>query len=158
MMKIHVKQTIVINLPVADIFAYMSNLENMVEWSNVMIEAKTLSPAGVCLGTRVKNVVQFLGKRSEMTFEVVECQPGNALTIKSISGVSPCFFCFQFESLEDGGTSVTQDAVVSLIGGCVDLAERVVTNAIHRHLEHDLLTLKDMLETHSSTRRSAARA
>lgn len=158
MIKIHVKQTIVINLPAEVIFAYMSNLEKMVDWSSGVISVKMISPRAMSVGTRAKSTIQFLGLWSEMTLEIVECTPNHSLMIKSVSGVNPCLFSYQFEPLEDGGTSVAQDAVFSLIGGCIGLSERVIVNAVRRYLEHDLLTLKDMLETSTPTSRSAARA
>ena len=82
-----------------------------------------------------------------MVLEIVECQQGRCLLIKSISGVTPCIFYYQFESLEDGTTSLAQDASFSFISSFTDVTERVVINAIHRQLDYDLLTLKDVLET-----------
>lgn len=157
MMKIHVKQTIVINRPTEDVFAYISNLENLLDWSSFIISLRTILPGVVGVGATTKNTIRFLGKRSEMTLEVVEWEPSHSLTIKSTSGVTPCLFYYQFEQLENGGTSIAQDAVISFIEGFRGLTEQVVLNAIHRDLEHGLLTLKDMLETSTSTYCSAVR-
>lgn len=86
-----------------------------------------------------------------MVLEVVEYHPDQSLLIKSISGVTPCIFYYQFESLENGTTSLAQDAAFSFISSFTDVSERVVTNAIHRQLDYDLLTLKDVLEMHTPT-------
>ena len=82
-----------------------------------------------------------------MTFEIVECEANRCLTIKSISGVSPCLFCYQFEPGEDGGTMVSQEAIIHHMEGVVDLTESVVISAVRRLLAYDLHTLKDMLES-----------
>ena len=81
-----------------------------------------------------------------MTFEVVECEPGRSLTIKSIAGIAPCHFCYQFEPVEDGGTTVSQEAMIQL-SGMLGLDEPVMARVVQRQMEHDLLTLKDMQES-----------
>ena len=159
MTKIHVKQAIVINLPAEDIFAYLSNLENLSDWSSVIISTQSTSSAEVTgVGTTAKSTIRFLGNRSEMMLEVVECEPTCFLTIKSTSGLAPCLFHYQFEQLQNGGTNIVHDALISLIGKIGDQAEQVVINAMRRDAEHDLLTLKDMLESNALTYFRAARA
>lgn len=149
MRTIHLKRSVVINLPVESIFAYMCNLEHLIDWSSIIFSVKVISPGEMRVGTVAKSGVRFLGRRSEMVFEVVECTPSHFLTIKSISGVAPCILYYRFEALEGGATSIAQDTVISLIGELTNLAEQAVGNALCRHLEHDLLTLKDVLEIYT---------
>ncbi len=158
MTKLHIKQAIVINRPIEDIFAYMSNLGNLLQWSSVIfsIQATTSEVTGV--GATAKSTIRFLGKWTEMTFVVVECQPNRFLTIKSTSGVTPCLFHYQFERLENGKTSIAQDVEISLIGRFGNQTEQVITNAIRRDAKHDLLTLKDTLESGAAPYSSAVRA
>ena len=165
MTKISVKQAIIIHLPVEDIFAYMSKLENLPNWSSVIISIQTILATGAgavgligVMGITAKSTVRFLGKWSEMVLQVVECEQNRCLTIKSTSGIAPCLFHYQFELLENGDTSIAQDVTVSLIGNFEDRIEQIVTNAMWRDAKHDLLTLKDLLETGAHTYSSAARA
>jgi len=151
LMQMQVKQRVVIKLPTEEIFAYMSNLENLVDWSSVMIAARKISAEGRHVGATVRSTIRFLGKWLDITFEIVECEPNRCLTVKSISGGSPCLFCYQFEPVEDGGTAVSQEVVIQLTGGFLGQAETVFTNAVRRLLEYDLLTLKDILEADAST-------
>ena len=102
----------------------------------------------------MQSTTRILGRWLEMTFEVIECEPSRSLTIKSIAGVTPCHFCYQFEPIEDGGTNVSLEAVIHP-RGILGLAESVVTNVVRRQIEHDLLTLKDMLEASAGPSRSA---
>jgi len=155
LIQMNVKQSIVINLPVEDIFAYMSDLENLVDWSSVTITVRNISPGAIHVGATVRSTIRFLGRWSDMTFEIVECEPGRSLTIKSIAGVAPCLFCYQFEPVEDRGTIVSQEAVIHLTGSMLGLEEPVVTRVVRRQLEHDLLTLKDLLEASAATHQSA---
>lgn len=150
MKEIRVEQSVVINLPVEEIFAYVADFENLVEWSGIVIAVRKTSPGGTKVGATLRNTMRFLGRWMESTYEVVECEPGHRITLKSTSGAAPCLFCYLFEPVEGGGrTRVSQEAVVRLNpkGGFLGLAEPVVTGAVSRQVENDLLTLRDLLET-----------
>jgi uncharacterized membrane protein len=149
-----VKYSVVINLPIEEIFAYVADFENLADWSGVVIAIRKKSPGAICVGTTLRSTIRFLGRWLDMVFEVIESEPNRYLTVKSISGGTPCLFCYQFDPAEDGGTNISVEAMVHF-AGIVGLAEPVVTRAIRRQLEHDLLTLKDMLEASVSTSRSA---
>lgn len=155
LIKMKVKQSIVINVPAEEIFAYMSDLENLVDWSGAMIAVRKISPGAIHAGATVRSTIRFLGRWFNTTFEIVECEPNRYLTIKSIAGVAPCLFSYQFEPVEDVGTNVSQEAVIHLTVGILGLAEPVLTRVVRRQLEHDLLTLKDILEASAATSRSA---
>lgn len=158
MTKIRIKQAIVINKPIEDIFAYMSNLGNLLQWSSVIFSIQENSSEVSGAGATAKSTIRFLGKWTEMTFVVVECQSNRFLTIKSTSGITPCLFHYQFECLENGGTAIAQDVEISLIKGLGDSTEQIVINAIRRDAAHDLLTLKDTLESRATTYSGVARA
>lgn len=146
MITVEVKQRVFISLPTEDVFAYISDLENLSDWSSVVIAARTLSPFEIRPGTRVRCTIRFLSKWSDMMFEIVEYECNRVLTLKSINGIARCSIFYQLEPEEDGGTTVSQEMVVHCMEGTVDVAESVARNAIRRQLEYDLLTLKDMLE------------
>lgn len=141
-----ITQCVVINLPAEVIFAYMSDLENLVDWSCATIAVRKISPGGLHVGTVLRNTIRFLGRWTNITFEIVEYEPGRCLTIKSLSGTTPCLFCYQFEPTGDSGTNVSLETVIQLTCGILGLTDSVVANVIGRQIKHDLLTLKDMLE------------
>jgi hypothetical protein len=84
----------------------------------------------------------------ETTFEVIECQPHSHLTLKSTTGIVPCVFSYQFNAT-GGGTSVSLESLVSLHlqAGILGLPEAVLESIVKRQIQHDLLTLKNVLET-----------
>ena len=146
MITMNVKQNVFINLPAEDIFAYVSDFENLVDWSSVMVAARKISPGAVEVGATVRGTVRFLGKWADITFDIVEYEPGRCLTIKSTSAIAPFLFCYQFEPAEDGGTTLSQKAVIHLTEEVIELKGSVITSAVRRQIEYDLVTLKDMLE------------
>lgn len=149
------RQSVVINLPAEEIFAYLSDFENLVDWSAATIAVRKTSPGEIRVGATVRSTIQFLGRWMDITFEVVEYEPDHCLTIKSLSGVTPCLFSYQFEPTEDGATNVSLETVIHLTGGILGLTEAVVANVVRRQLVYDLLTLKDVLEAGAAPSRSA---
>jgi uncharacterized membrane protein len=150
MIKMDVEQSIVINLPTDDIFAYMTDIDNLVEWSSVVIAVRKTPPGSMHVGETFRSTIRFLGRWRDIIFEIVEFEPAHYMTLKSISGVAPCVFCYRFAPVEGGKTDVSMEAVIHVTGGILGLAEPVLARAIRRQLEHDLLTLKDLLEARAS--------
>jgi uncharacterized membrane protein len=144
-----IEQQVLINLPVEDIFAYLSELENLVEWSGTVISVRRILPGTVKVGAAMRITFRFLGRWLENIYEVVEWQANSLITLKSTSGVVPCVFSCLLEATNAGGTQVQLEARINIRikGGFMDLAESVLAGAARRQAEHDLLTLKDLLET-----------
>jgi uncharacterized membrane protein len=151
LIEMNVRQSIFINMPVEKIFTYISDLENLVDWSNPIIAIRKLSPGAIRVGATVQSTIRFLGHWCNVTFEIVECEPGRSLTIKSITGIAPCLFYYHFEPGEDGGTTISQEAILHLTGSIYGLEEPVLARMVSRQIEHDMLTLKDMLEANAAS-------
>ncbi len=147
MVEIKVQKSVFINLPAQEIFAYMCDLENMVDWSSATISIRKTSPGEIGAGATVRSTIRFLGRWLNVVFEVVEYSPGHCLALKSIAGSPPCLFSYQFEELEEGGTTVSQESMVQIVAGSVEQTHPVVASAIARQVEYDLQTLKEILES-----------
>ena len=145
-----VEHAVSINLPVEEIFAYMSNLENLADWSSVVISARKISSEAMLVGTTVRCTIRVLGRWFESTYEIVECVTDRYLTIKSITSVAPTLSCYRFELLEGGGTNVTAEVIIHFTGGFLGFSESVIIGVIRRQIANDLLTLKDLLENKTS--------
>lgn len=146
MAEIKVQRSVFINLPAEDIFAYVCDLENMVDWSSTTVTIRKVSPGKIGAGATVRSTLRFLGRWLNVEFEVVEYSPGRCLALKSIAGSPPCLFCYQFEALAGGGTTTSQEAIVQVVGGIVDQTNPVIESAVARQIEYDLQTLKEILE------------
>jgi hypothetical protein len=146
--EITLDQSVFVNLPADKTFGYISNLANMVDWSNVLIAVKQLSPAPVCVGTTMRSTFRFLGKWLDIIFEVVGYEPDSYVAFKSIAGGGPCFLCFHLDERE-GGTTIREEARMNLIEGILYQEESVIVSAVRRQFEYDLQTLKEMLESRS---------
>lgn len=144
-MEMKVAQNVVINLPAGEIFAYVAEFENLADWSGAVIAVRKTPSGAIHVGTTVLITIRFLGRWVQSTYEVVECEPSHHITLKSIAGIAPCVFSFLFEPLEAGRTRLSFEAVIQQ-GAYLGLAEQTAASATRRQIEHDLLTLKEILE------------
>jgi uncharacterized protein YndB with AHSA1/START domain len=145
---IHIEESIVIHLPIEDVFAYVCDSRNLPQWQTGLLEARqtTDSPAGV--GTRLTYVRIFLGRKMESTCEVVEYELPTKYAYKTTSGPFPVQGSFLFESTAEG-TKLT-GAFEMQAGGFFALAEPLVARSIRRGVEGDLGNLKDLLESRTA--------
>ncbi len=135
---------IVINRPADEVFAYLSNHANAPEWQSAVIEADKVTEGPTAVGTRVRYVGKFLGKRIETTTTVTAYEPPRYFAFRSVAAPFPFEGTFTLEP-QDGGTRVVY-AAQGEIGGFFKLAEGVVVGMMQRQNQHELQTLKDLLE------------
>jgi hypothetical protein len=140
---------VIIHLPPTNIFAYVTNLDNLIEWSGVVIAVRKISAGNLAVGTTMRLSTRFMGRWMEAIYEVVEYELDHLISLKSISAAAPCAFNLVFDPIEGGGTRVSQEAAIylNLKSDFMNLKEAVQVNSLNRHFENDLLTLKDICES-----------
>lgn len=149
MAEMKIRQSVFINLPLEKTFAYVSDLQKLVDWSSVIISIQQISPDKMCTGTMVRSTLSLLGKWLNLTFEVAEYEPACCFALKSVAGMTPCVLCYQFEAA-GSGTTVSEEAIIhTMEEEYVHLEEPTIMNTIRYQIEYDLLTLKEVLETRS---------
>jgi uncharacterized membrane protein len=141
------RNSIVINRPVKDVFSYMTDAENLPNWMSELVAAEQTSEGPVGVGTKINAVANVLGRRIENTQEVFKYRPNIKFAIKSASGPGENEDEFIFEPVE-GGTKVTRVTKAD-IGGFFRIAEPLVTRMLNRQFQTNFANLKDMLEAKS---------
>lgn len=137
----------VIKRPTEEVFAVMSNAENISKWQSGTIEAEKTSDGPIGVGTTWRSVSRFLGRRIESESEFTEYELNRKLGFKSKSGPIQFEVRMTFERVE-GGTRINTKFEAE-IGGFFKLAEPLVMSMGKRQLEGDLANLKDLMEAHA---------
>ena len=137
----------VINRPLEEVFAVMSNTENILKWQSGTIEAEKTSDGPIGVGTTGRSVSRFLGRRIESESEFTEYELNRKFVFKSKSGPIQFEVRMTFERVE-GGTRINTKFEAE-IGGFFKLAEPLVVSMGKRQLEGDLANLKDLMEAHA---------
>ena len=135
---------IVVERPVDDVFAYVTDPANAPEWQTGVVSTTKTSDEPMRPGLRWNEVRTFLGRRIHGTLEATEYEPGRLFALKSVSGTVAIEVRHLFEPFA-GGTRVRVLAEgnpgrVGRLGG------RFVRRAAERQLKGDLARLKHLLE------------
>ena len=68
--------SVVIQRPLSEVFAYLDDVEVEMEWQPNLREVEQIPPGPSVVGSKKRYVSEFMGKRVENTYEVVEMGPG----------------------------------------------------------------------------------
>ena len=146
-MPVDVSSEIVIERPAGIVSAYVCDPANAPLWHGNITSAEWKSEPLVHVGSRVAFVAEFLGRKLEYTYELVEFTPGEKLVMRSIEGPFPMETVYTFEETRDGHTRMTlrnhgEPAGVS------KLMTPMIATAMRNANEKDLAKLKTILEGH----------
>lgn len=143
-----VEEEIVVERPPADVFAFTTAPENDRLWTSTAVERQVESDRPIEVGTRIRAVDKFLGRRVASTFEVTEHEPNRRSAIKFVEGPLRAEGSYTFEPT-NGGTRFrwSLEAPPGLGGLYLGrVTDPVVTWIFRRRLKRDLRQLKAVLE------------
>jgi len=95
----------VINRPVEEVFAVLSDEENRPKWSATTLEVKKTSQGPIGAGTTWRGVDKIFGRQMERESVFTAYEPNRKITQQSTSGPVPFEVQFMYEPVE-GGTRV----------------------------------------------------
>ena len=138
------QNSILINRPLAEVFALLSNAENESKWKSGDVEITKTSPGPIGIDSTWCSVAHILGERIENQMGYTEYEQNWKYTVKSQSGPYPYESQVTFERVA-GFTQVSMRAKAEA-GGFFKMAETLLTSIVKRQAQDDLANLKDMLE------------
>ena len=141
-----IEEIVEIDRPVEEVFSYVTNSENLPEWSNLVLEVRRETEGDLREGDRFTTAAKFLGRRFETPFEVSAHEPHRRHTDASRGGPFEQEYTYAFEGNGEGGTRLTYVAEGEP-GGFFRLVGPLLERAGRRQFRADLQSLKDMLET-----------
>ena len=139
-----IEESVEINRPVEEVYAYVANPENLPEWAGTAIETRKDTPGPLLKGSTFTVVGKFLGRRFETPFEVTAHEFPRRHSHKSTGGPFPMEWTLTFEEVA-GGTRYTQVADGEP-GGFFGLVGPLLERLGRRQLKTDLENLKDLME------------
>lgn len=145
---IEINKSTVINRPVEEVFAYVSDVGNEPQWISEVMEVRKTSDGPMGVGATYENIVQFLGREIVDPHQVVRYEPNRKFAFKSNSGQISFEGTHTFEATSDGATRFTF-AATGETGTLFKLAEPIVNRMINRQWETNVANLKELLESQS---------
>jgi len=141
---IKVEHSVVINRPVPEVFAFVTDPANNAKWQEGLVESRMASAGTMGVGTQLTDVRKFLDQDMESKLEVLVYEPNKRFMQKVISGPIP------FEIIETFDPDVNGTKLTVLIhgepGGFFKLAAGMVQKQLENQLQGDAERLKKVLE------------
>jgi carbon monoxide dehydrogenase subunit G len=135
--------TITINRPSDQVFAYLADLENLPHWNYAIEETRKVSAGPVAVGSRFHQV-RSVPTRREESLEVVELDPGRRLTVRGTLNTLPAELEYSLEP--DGGATRLQNTVDLTVRGPLALVSPLATRQVKASVAANLTVLKTILE------------
>lgn len=130
--------------PPEKMFAYLSDFSTTEEWDPGVIEAERLGEEPVREGTEFRLLASFLGRKTPLTYRIVEYHPPSSVTFRGESSTVVSLDRITFQP-SNGGTRITYDADLAL-KGAFKLADPLLRVAFKRVGDRALAGLRSTLE------------
>jgi uncharacterized membrane protein len=98
------EDTIRIDRPINEVFAFLSDFENIPKWNYYVLEVRQLLDNPIGVGTTYDQV----RKTDEQEFRIIEFEPGHTLAVKTLPQSSPSFER-RVTLYEEGNTTRVRD-------------------------------------------------
>jgi carbon monoxide dehydrogenase subunit G len=121
----------------AAVAAFMTDPANDPRWIGGLREAELLTDPPVAVGSRVRRVAHFLGRRVEYVNEI-RALDATHLDMQSVKAPFPMRITYRFEPAPGGGTTVSNH----VRGG----GARLLAPLVRRNVRRDLERLRDVLD------------
>ena len=142
---ISIEQSIHINKPIAEVFAFMSEFANDAKWQGDLVRSEKTSDGPTAVGTTGLYVQKVMGREIKNEVVVTVFEAPKRFGMKSTSGP------VQFEALvnlEDmGGGTHLNLSMQGEAGGFFKVAEGLLKKELEKSFERDMANLKKLLES-----------
>jgi uncharacterized membrane protein len=140
---IEFENTIKIKRPINEVFAFISNFENIPKWNYYVLEVKKITEGSIKVGTTFHQI----RKIDNQYFEIIEYEAGRRVSIQTLPNSSPAFeMIFSFNPVENGTQLVDK---WKLNSGKPGLIEKLAKMKVKKAVRQNLTKLKELLENGS---------
>ena len=134
------ENTIRIDRPLDEVFAFLSDFENIPKWNFYVLEVRQLSESPMDVGTAYHQV----RKSDEQDFRIIEFELNHSVAVKTLPHSLPSFER-KFTLYEEGNTTRVRDEW-KLDTGRPALLERLAGGRVKSAVAENLAKLKELLE------------
>jgi hypothetical protein len=145
-MAIDVTASTVIHAPRPEVARFVMDHRNDTTWIGGIKESELQGDAPFGVGSHVRRVASFLGRRIEYVNRVEEIEPDARLLMRSVKSPFPMVVTYSFEDDADGGTRTSVRVQGGTPGSFYRIAEPLLARQVRRSVRSDLRTLKGLLE------------
>jgi hypothetical protein len=132
--------------PRDEVAAYAGDPSHAPQWYANIESVSWQTPPPLAVGSKLRFVAHFLGRRLAYTYEIVELVPGARLVMRTAEGPFPMETTYTWEALAGGHTRMTLRNRGEP-SGFAKLGAPMLSAAMRRANRQDLTALKELLES-----------
>ena len=140
---IKVESSVVINKPLAEVFAFATNSDNSTKWQGGVEAVIAEGPPNV-VGSKHTEVRKFMGQEMKSTMELTAFEPNVKWAAKVVKGPVPYVVTVTYEAA--GSATKMTTKVEGEPTGFFKIAEGMVASQLEKSLAEDGQRLKKLLE------------
>jgi uncharacterized membrane protein len=144
-MTVDVSTQIEIERPRDEVAVFAADPANAPTWYKNIESVQWETPPPATVGSRVRFVAKFLGRKLEYTYEVREVDPGRRFVMSTAQGPFPMETTYTWDDTGAGATRMTLRNRGEP-SGFAKVSASLLARAMRRANEADLRRLKAMLE------------
>jgi uncharacterized membrane protein len=133
-----------IGRPRADVAAYTADWRNDPSWIGALSDVELVTDGEFGVGSRVRRVAGFLGRRIEYVNEVVAWERGERLVMKSVKAPFPMTVTYEWDDAPGG--ALMRIRAEGDAGGFYRFAGPLLSRMVKRGIAGDLERLRERLE------------
>lgn len=141
---ITIEDSIFIQRPIAEVFAYVSDLRHAPQWQTGLLEVRKTTNGALGVGSKFTFVRKFLGQKLEASNEFIEYKPHSLITFVTNSGPMHVEASYLFEATPEGSKVTCKLQMKPQ--GFSRLAEPIIAASVRRETAAEFGYLKDLLE------------
>jgi hypothetical protein len=143
-MSIDLTVEVIIARPLEEVAAYVIDPSNEPEWISGIVESTPEMPGPIGVGSHVRRVAKFMGRRIEYAPAVLELEPHSHLLMRTDKPF-PMTIDYRFSS--SGGTTRFEQWLQGGPGGVMGLLDPLMAAMVRRNVRGDMQRLKAILES-----------
>lgn len=141
-----IDESITIERDAEDVFAFVSNPANDPVWQSGVETSEIVDGTEVRVGTRIRNVGRFLGRKLEFILEVTQHDPPKIQAVETVEGPFSYTSTTTVEP-QGAGCRLTLTGEAPSLGGFFGkISDPLVVKMFAREVRGDLEKLKVLLE------------
>lgn len=145
-MSLDVTAETTISRPREPVAAYVVDQRNDPIWIGGISESELVGDPPIRVGSRVRRVASFLGKRIEYVNEIERLDPGALLEMRSVKSPFPMRVTYAFDDAAGGDGTLVRIRVQGDPGSLYRVAGPLMRRKVHRSVSRDLARLKSIME------------
>ena len=139
-----IQETVEVNCPADQVFAYVSDAKSWPKWHLSMLEASQTSPGKIGIGATCGGANKVLGLRMPWTSKITEYEQDKKWQETIVSGSTVIEESVTFDPIE-GGTKLTEVYDMK-VGGFLRFMAPMVISSMRKEMKANLTKLKENLE------------